>query len=231
MSEYLDTPIFGFALTVIAFQVGLYINRKVRNAIFNPLIIAITLIMIVLISLDIDYEIYNKGGSIVTFFINPTTVVLALPLYKQLNKLKGRGITITIGIAAGTIASFISVIYLGKLFGISETITLSLVPKSATTAISKEISSQIGGIPALTIAATSITGIIGYLMGPGIFKILGINDEVAIGIALGTASHAMGTAKAMEIGEVEGGMASLAIGVAGLMVVLITPLMIKLFFI
>jgi len=230
MKEYLNTPIFGFALSVIAFQIGLYINKKTKNALFNPLIIAIGLIMALLIVFDIDYEVFNEGGNIITFFLGPTTVVLALPLYRQLNKIKGKAHNILIGIAVGSIASFLSVIFLSKLLGIDEIIILSLLPKSSTTAISKEISSQIGGISSLTIAATSFTGISGYIMGPSILKLLKIDDKIAVGIAMGTGSHASGTAKAMEIGEIEGGMASLAIGVAGLMVVLIAPMVVKLFF-
>lgn len=225
--DYLNIPAFGFIISVIAFQIGIYINRKTKKAIFNPLIIAIVLIIILLLSLDIDYEIYNKGGSIITFFLGPATVVLAVPLYKQIDKLKDSGLSVIIGILVGSITSIVSIIYLSKLFGLNEIITKSLVPKSATSAISQEISSQIGGIPALTIAATIGTGIIGNLIGPYICNLFKIKDEVAVGIALGTTSHSVGTAKAMELGEVQGGMSSLAIGVAGLLTVFLAPWLLK----
>lgn len=221
--EYLDTPLFGFAISFIAFELGLYINRKTKISIFNPLIISISLIIAFLLYFDIEYDVYNKGGSIISFFFGPATVVLAVPLYKQIEKLRTNGITILIGIIAGTLVGIFSVLYLGKLFGLDDSIIFSLVPKSSTTAISTEISKQIGGIPALTVAATVLTGIIGNVIGVPIYKLFRIKDEVASGVGFGTASHAIGTAKAIELGEVQGGMSSLAISVAGLVTVFLVP--------
>lgn len=220
---YLDTPIFGFVISIIAFQIGLFINKKTKKAIFNPLIIAIGLIIILLTYLNIDYEVYNKGGSIITFFLGPATVVLAVPLYKQIERLKSSGISVLLGIIVGCITSIISIFYLSKIFGLTESVSVSLIPKSVTAAISREISAQIGGIPALTVAVTVLTGITGNVIGPYVCKLFGIRDEVAMGIAMGTASHAIGTAKAMELGEVQGAMGSLAISVAGLITVFLTP--------
>ncbi|WMM24519.1 LrgB family protein [Tissierella sp. MB52-C2] len=220
---YLDTPIFGFVISIIAFQIGLFINKKTKKAIFNPLIIAIGLIIILLTYLNIDYEVYNKGGSIITFFLGPATVVLAVPLYKQIERLKSSGISVLLGIIVGCITSIISIFYLSKMFGLTESVSVSLIPKSVTAAISREISAQIGGIPALTVAVTVLTGITGNVIGPYVCKLFGIRDEVAMGIAMGTASHAIGTAKAMELGEVQGAMGSLAISVAGLITVFLTP--------
>lgn len=227
--QYLDTPIFGFVITIIALQIGNYVNRKTKIAIFNPLIIGIGLIMILLIMFEIDYETYNKGGSLVTFFIGPATVSLAVPLYRQIKMLKGNSIPVLGGIIAGTVASIISVVCLSKLFGLDHIFLISLIPKSSTTAISQEVSAQIGGIPALSIAATIVTGIAGYVSGPYILKFFGIKDKIAMGIALGTISHASGTAKAMELGEVEGAMASLAIGIAGLTTVFLAPWIVIIF--
>lgn len=221
--ECLDTPLFGFAISFIAFELGLYINRKTKISIFNPLIISISLIIAFLLYFDIEYDVYNKGGSIISFFFGPATVVLAVPLYKQIEKLRTNGITILIGIIAGTLVGIFSVLYLGKLFGLDDSIIFSLVPKSSTTAISTEISKQIGGIPALTVAATVLTGIIGNVIGVPIYKLFRIKDEVASGVGFGTASHAIGTAKAIELGEVQGGMSSLAISVAGLVTVFLVP--------
>lgn len=220
---YLDTPIFGFVISIIAFQIGLFINKKTKKAIFNPLIIAIGLIIILLTYLNIDYEVYNKGGSIITFFLGPATVVLAVPLYKQIERLKSSGVSVLLGIIVGCITSIISIFYLSKMFGLTESVSVSLIPKSVTAAISREISAQIGGIPALTVAVTVLTGITGNVIGPYVCKLFGIRDEVAMGIAMGTASHAIGTAKAMELGEVQGAMGSLAISVAGLITVFLTP--------
>lgn len=225
--DYLDTPFFGVFISIIAFEIGLFINKKTKSSLFNPLIIAIVLIIVFLISFNIDYEIYNKGGSIISFFLGPATVVLAVPLYKQIEKLKQNALPIILGILLGSVMAIISVIYLGKLFKLDEVIILSLIPKSTTTAISMEISKEIGGIPALTMAATVIAGISGNIIGPTICKIFKIEDETAIGLGMGTASHAVGTARAMELGEIEGAMSSLSIGIAGLITVLIVPWLTK----
>ncbi|HHV39193.1 MAG TPA: LrgB family protein [Tepidimicrobium sp.] len=227
--EYLDTPLFGFAISIIAFEIGMYINRKTKISVLNPLIIATSIIIGLLLYFDIEYDIYNKGGSIISFFLGPATVVLAVPLYKQIDKFKANGIIILIGIAVGSLVNIISILYLGKLFGVTDDVILSLVPKSATAAISMEISRRIGGIPALTVAAAVVTGITGNVIGISVYRIFHIKDEVATGVGLGTASHAMGTAKAMELGEVQGAMGSPAISIAGLMTVFLAPWLIWLF--
>ncbi|MDU5082444.1 hypothetical protein CIW83_01510 [Tissierella sp. P1] len=224
---YLDTPIFGFVISIIAFQIGLFINKKTKKAIFNPLIIAIGMIIILLLSFDIDYEVYNKGGSIITFFLGPATVVLAVPLYKQIERLKTSGIPVVVGIVVGCSISIISIFYLSKILGLTEPVSLSLVPKSVTAAISREIAAQLGGLPALTVAVTVLTGITGNVIGPAVCKLFRIQDEVSVGIAMGTASHAIGTAKAMELGEVQGAMGSLAISVAGLITVFLAPWLVQ----
>ena len=227
--KYIDTPLFGFFLSIIGFQIGLYINKKTRKAIFNPLIIAMAIIIAILQVFKIDFETYNKGGSIITFFIGPATVLLAVPLYKQIDRFKKSALPVLIGIIVGSSITIISILFLGKIFGLTELITRSLVPKSTTTAISQEISLQIGGIPGLSVAATVITGIIGNLIGTSVLKIFKITDEEAVGVALGGSCHAVGTAKAMELGQVQAAMASISIGIAGIVTVFIAPLLIKLF--
>ncbi len=154
-------------------------------------------------------------------------MVLAVPLYKQIEKLKENAVPIIAGILVGSIVAILSVIYLGKLFKLDEVIILSLIPKSTTAAISMEISKEIGGIPALTMAATVIAGISGNIIGTSICKLFKIEYKTSIGLGLGTASHAVGTAKAMELGEIEGAMSSLSIGIAGLITVIIVPWFIK----
>ena len=225
--EFLDTPIFGLLLSILAFEVGLFINKKTNLPILNPLIIGIGLIIGFLLAFDIDYEVYNKGGSVISFFLGPATVSLAIPLYKQIEKLKENGVPVIVGILAGCIVAVGIVIYLGKIFGLDEVLILSLAPKSATAAISSEISKQIVGLPSLTVAVTVLTGITGNVLGPYICKLFKIKDEVAVGIGMGTASHAIGTAKAMELGEVQGAMSSLAISVTALLTVFIAPLLVK----
>ena len=230
MIKFLDTPLFGILISILAFEIGIFINKKTRLSILNPIVIAEVLIIVFMIVFNIDYEAYNKGGSIISFFLGPATVVLAVPLYKQIEKLKANGLPIIVGITVGCITAILSVCFLSKLFSLDEVIIMSLLPKSVTAAISMEVSSQIGGIPALTVAATVVTGIVGNVLWPYISKLFKIENDVASGISLGTSAHALGTAKAMELGEVEGGMASLAIGVAGLVTVILAPILTKLLF-
>lgn len=230
MIKFLDTPLFGILISILAFEIGIFINKKTRLSILNPIVIAEVLIIVFMIVFNIDYEAYNKGGSIISFFLGPATVVLAVPLYKQIEKLKANGLPIIVGITVGCITAILSVCFLSKLFSLDEVIIMSLLPKSVTAAISMEVSSQIGGIPALTVAATVVTGIVGNVLWPYISKVFKIENDVASGISLGTSAHALGTAKAMELGEVEGGMASLAIGVAGLVTVILVPILAKLLF-
>lgn len=228
MVKYIDTPLFGVAISIIAFTIGLYINKKTEKAILNPLLLAQIMIICFLLYFDVDYEIYDKGGSIIGFFIAPATVVLAVPLYKNLKLLKGRGLIILIGIIVGSLAGILSIFIMGKMFKIDGAIMASMFPKSTTSAISMEIADQIGGIPALAVAFTAITGISGNLMSDYIFGIFKINDKVAKGIALGTTSHAIGTARAIELGETEGALSSLSISVAGIVSVFLIPWFMKL---
>jgi predicted murein hydrolase (TIGR00659 family) len=230
MAEFLNTPLFGIVISIIAFQIGVWINKKTKLSICNPLIIAIILVIVFLISFDIDYDTYNIGGSMISFLLGPATVILAVPLYKQIDKLKEDGLPIIVGIVVGSLTSMLSVFLLCKLFGLDEVLTLSLMPKSATSAISMEISDQVGGIPALTVSAAVFTGIIGNIVGPHVYKLFKVKDEVAEGVGLGTAAHSAGTAKAMELGEVQGAMSSLAIGVAGIVSVFLMPWLVKILF-
>lgn len=228
MEYYLDTPLFGVTLSIVAFIIGVYINEKMELSITNPLFISSLIIITFLLYFNIDYEIYNKGGSIISFFIGPATVALAVPLYKNIRLLKENYISILIGITLGSIAGIISIILMSKLFAIDNIIMISLLPKSTTAAISMEISDQIGGIPSLTVAFTVITGILGNSMAFYVFKLFKIKDETSRGVALGTSAHALGTAKAMEMGEIEGALSSLAISVAGIISIFLIPWLIKL---
>ena len=227
MALYLDTPLFGVTISIIAFIIGIYMSKKTKIAIINPLVVSYIIIISFLLYFNIDYEIYNKGGSIISFFIAPATVVLAVPLYKNIKLLKERWPSILIGITLGSLAGLFSIFLMSKIFKIDDIVMLSLFPKSTTAAISMEIADQIGGIPALAVAFTAVTGIVGNFMGDYIFKLFKIKDKVSRGVALGTASHALGTAKAMEMGETEGALSSLAITVAGIISVFLIPWFIK----
>jgi len=228
MAEYFDTPLFGITLSLVAFIIGMYVHGKIKMTIFNPLLISAIIIISFLSYFDIDYDTFNKGGSLISFFIAPATVALAVPLYKNIKLLKKRWLSILIGISLGSLAGLFTIFILSKLFKIDQTIMVTMFPKSTTTAISMEIAEQIGGIPTLAVAFTAVAGIGGNLVGEYVFKLFKINDKVSKGVALGTASHAVGTAKAMEMGETEGALSSLSIGVAGIVSVFLIPWFMKL---
>jgi len=229
MSELISNPMFGILITLIAYEIGLYLQGRTGLAILNPLLISTMLIISFLVITGIDYDSYNVGGKILTFFITPATVALALPLYRNFKLLVENLWPIFIGIIGGIIVNFISIYFLVKYTNLDEQLFYSLVPKSVTTPIGIELSSQIGGMPQITIAAIIISGLTGVIAGPIIFKVFRINDKVARGIAYGTTSHALGTTKAIEEGEVEGSMSGLSIGISGLLTAVIVPVMIKLF--
>ena len=219
MKALVSNPVFGILVSLAAFEIGLWINRKTKKALFNPLLLAIALVIAVLRIFDISLEDYNKGGQIISFLLAPATVALAVPLYKNISLLRKNAVSIIAGIFTGSLTSVVSILLLSKAFGLDSTIALSLASKSVTTPIGIEITKQLGGIPEITGAITS----------PWLCRTLHIKDKVAIGIAIGTAAHAVGTSKAIELGEVEGAMSGLAIGVAGLTTVVITPVLVSVF--
>lgn len=230
MKEYIDTPSFGILLSIGSYLIGLAVYKKFRLPILNPLLITTAIIIAVLKGVDISLETYNKGGDLIKFFLAPATVILAVPLYKQLDLLKKNLIPILVGVGAGSITSMISVILLSKLVGLDLVISKSIVPKSITTPIGMEISKTFGGVVPITIVAIVITGIVGAVFGSIIVDLGRVRSKIARGLAMGTASHAIGTSKALEMGEVEGAMSGLAIGLAGTITVLLAPIVFKLFF-
>jgi len=223
MSDYFNSSLFGATLTVVTFLIAKYINQKTKKAILNPILMSAVVIICFLKYFHIDYETYNSGGKIISFFIAPATVVLAVPLYKNIRLLKEKWLTILIGITVGSLAGLVSIFVLCKLLGLDRTVMVSMFPKSTTSAISMEISEQIGGIPSLSVAFTAVAGISGNILGEYVFKLFKIDNKVSRGVALGTASHALGTAKAMEMGETEGALSSLSITVAGIISVFLIP--------
>ena len=229
MNDIISSPVFGVLISIIAYEIGALIKQKLKLSIFNPLLIAIIILIIFLLKFNIKYDDYNNGGQVISFFLAPATVALALPLYKKFSLFKENALPILVGILCGAISGIISVIALSKLFNLSGELTKSLIPKSITTPIGMALAKQLGGLPSIAVVAIIITGILGSIIGPFLYKILKINDKVAMGIAMGSASHAVGTAKAMEIGETEGAMSSLTIAISGIMTVLIAPILWNLF--
>lgn len=215
---------FGAALTLIAYVAVVSVTKRFKSKLINPLLIAILVVIAMLLLLNIDYVDYYEGAQYVSVLLTPATICLAIPLYQHREKLKLHLSAILIGILVGSISSLIIVLLLSFAFELSREIYLSLLPKSITTAIGVGISQEIGGLPTITIVVILLTGVLGSLIGETIFKLFKIKHPIAQGLALGTSAHAMGTSKALEIGEIQGAMSSLSIAVAGIITVILSPL-------
>ena len=225
MNSFLqDSVFFGVFISIVTYEIGALIKKKWNVAIFNPLLISIALIMIFLLVFDVEYETYEYGAKYLSYFHTPATVALAVPLYEQLEPLKKNWKAIMAGILAGALTSAVCVLVMSILFRLTHEQYVTLLPKSITTAIGMGLSEELGGIVAITVAVIVVTGIVGNMFAEGICRLFRITDPVAKGIGIGSASHAMGTAKAMEMGEIEGAMSSLSIAVSGLLTVIISIL-------
>lgn len=229
MNHVINSPVFGVLISIMAYEIGDLLKEKLKAPIFNPLLIAIIILIIFLSKFNIKYDDYNNGGQVISFFLAPATIALALPLYKKFSLFKKNALPIMVGILCGAIFGIVSVIVLAKLFDFPVELTKSLIPKSITTPIGMALANQLGGIPSIAVVAIIITGILGSIIGPFLYKILNMNDKVAMGIAMGSAAHAVGTAKAMEIGETEGAMSSLTIAISVIITVIIAPVLWNLF--
>ena len=220
MAELFASPFFGISLSVIAFWVGVRIQKKTGLVLCNPLLIAIVLVSAVLLVCRIPYESYNQGGAIINMFLAPATACLAVSIYTQINLLKENWLPILVGCTAGSITSMGSIYIMCRLFRLDEAVSASLIPKSVTTPIAVSISANLGGIQAITVVAVIITGILGSILAPVLIKLFRVKDPVAAGLAIGACSHAVGTSKALELGETEGAMSGLAIGICGILTVI-----------
>lgn len=221
MNSFFDNTIFfGAAITLLAYEIGLILRKKFKCAILNPLLFAIICIIGTLLILDIDYETYNKSAQYISYFLTPATVSLAVVLYRKLTLLKNNLKAVIAGIVSGVLASFGSIYLMSMLFGLSYKEYVTLIPKSITMAIGVGLSEELGGIVTITVASIVITGIFGNVIAEIVYKLARINEPIAKGLALGTAAHAIGTTKAVELGETEGAMSSLALVVAGILTVI-----------
>ncbi len=216
----------GVALTLIAYIFAKWLQKRTGWKVLSPLLTGTLFIIAVLLIGDINYENYRKGASIISFFIGPATVSFAIPLYKNLKVIKENLSLILFGIFGGLITGLISAFILALIFGINEQVTLSIYPKSVTSAIGFAISEMIGGKPEITLVLIVVAGVTGYISSEYIFKLLKIDNPIIKGISLGTNAHIIGTAKAMELGEKEGAISSAAITIAGLIMVFLVPLFI-----
>lgn len=215
-----DSIYFGVGISIIGYLLGEIMNKKFKLAILNPLLISIVFAITFLCVFNVDYETYNKGAKYLSYLLTPATVCLAVPLYQQLDLLKKNVKAVFIGILAGVISSLSSILILSILFKLSHEQYVTLLPKSITTAIGIGVSEELGGIPTITVAVIILTGLFGNLIASNIFKLFHIKNPIAMGLAIGTSSHAMGTARALEMGEIQGAMSSLSVAVAGMLTVI-----------
>ena len=216
METVFSTPYFGLVLCIGTYLIGLWVQKKTKWLLANPLMIAVLLSIGVILLLDVPYEWFNKGGSILQMMLGPVTALLALGIYNQRAVLKEYFVPVLAGCFAGSVTSIVSVLGLCHVFGVDKAVTAALLPKSCTTPIAVSIAESHGGLAAIAAFAVMVTGIIGALCAPLFSKWFGIKDPVAQGLATGASSHALGTTRAREMGEVQGAVSSIAIGVCGL---------------
>nr|WP_288556284.1 LrgB family protein [uncultured Mediterraneibacter sp.] len=222
MNDLFESSMFaGVTISLLAYLTGTVLKKKLKLPIFNPLLVSIILTMIVLVVADVDYDVYNKGASYLSWLLTPATVCLAIPLYEQWNLLKKYYQAVILGIAAGVLTSLTTVFVLAKLMGLDHKEYVTLLPKSITTAIGMGVSEELGGYVTITVAVIVVTGVFGNIFGELICKIFKITHPISKGLAFGSSSHAIGTAKAIELGEVEGAMSGLAIAVTGIVTVIL----------
>ena len=225
MNAFFEESMFaGVALSLIAYLIGVELKKKLKLGLFNPLLIAIVISILVLWIGKIDYETYSEGARYLSWLLTPATVCLAIPLYEQWGLLKQNYKAVFCGLLAGTITSLTTVFVLAKLCGLSHEEYVTLLPKSITTAIGMSVSEELGGYVTITVAVIIITGVLGNIFGELICKLFKITEPISKGLAFGASAHAIGTAKALEIGEVEGAMSGLAIAVSGILTVALSSL-------
>lgn len=208
---------FCVCLTLLAFLAGRTLQRKTNLAVLNPILIGAGIVMVVLCLLDISNETYQAGCRVLSYLLTPATIGLAISFYEQFQALKKHLAAVCIGVLAGTICSLVSILLLCRVFGLDRALTIALLPKSITTAIGTPLSEELGGIAAVTTAAIAITGIFGYTVGPLLCKVLRLTDPIAQGVAFGTSSHVIGTAKATDLSQLAGAVGSLSLTIAGIL--------------
>ena len=217
IETFTSSPFFGLTLTCAAWCLGRWVQKKTGLALLNPLVVAAAFILLVLIVFRIPYSSYEQGGSLISLMLSPVTAVLALNIYNQRALLKEYFVPVLAGCLAGCLVSVGSIVLLCRLMAVDSVITASLLPKSVTTAIAVAVSESAGGLQSVTVAAVMVAGTVGAIFAPLFAKLFRITDPVAEGVAIGACSHALGTTKALEIGQLQGAMSSIAICVCGIM--------------
>lgn len=230
MKEILtDSVYFGVAVSLLAYMAGMWVKKKMPVSFMNPLLVAMLLVIKILMVLGIDYETYDAGAKYITYFLTPATICLAVPLYKQFRILKQNKMAILLGIFVGCLCHGLTIIGLATWLKVEDEMMLSLLSKSVTTPIALGICHEVGGVSGITVLGTTIAGLMGAIVGPAVLKVAKITEPVAQGLGIGAASHAVGTSKMVEVGEVQAAMSSLAIVVTGLMTVVVVPILLQVF--
>lgn len=241
LNEYVaNNSFFGLILCFVMFRIGQIINQKTKIPFLNPLLLAIVFCIAFLKITGITYENFNKGGQYISFLIAPTTVALVISLYRNIDKLKANLLPILIGVIVGSIVAIASAYFMSSIFHFDRDLTVAMMPQSVTTPIAKSLTEEylgnfgvdktgIGTYAAITAVTVILRGVVGAIFAPIVMKIMHVKDSVAIGVGIGTSSHAMGTSKAIEMGEVEGAMSGLSIAIAGVCTVVLMPIFVMLF--
>ena len=221
MIEVFTSPLAWLTLSLLLFELAKAISARIKNPAANPLLMTALMLGTILVTTGTPLEDYESGGAFLTLMLTPATVALAIPIYRQRETLRRTLLPILAGTLVGSVVSVVSVFVLSRAMNLDWTVLAALLPKSVTLAIAMPLAESLGGLSAVTVVAVSITGIGGAVILPPFLKLLKIRDPIATGIAIGTASHAVGTSRALELGETEGAMSSLAIGITGLMTAVI----------
>lgn len=224
MNELFQNSVFaGVTLSLVAYMLGVWLKKRFKIGLFNPLLVSMLISIAVLKVGHIEYEVYNQGAKYLSYLLTPATVCLAIPLYQKWELLKKNYKAVVCGLLAGTVTSLVTVFVLAKICGLDHASYVTLLPKSITTAIGMGVSEELGGYVTITVAVIIITGVLGNMIGEVICKVFRITEPISKGLAFGSAAHAIGTARAIEIGEVEGAMSGLAIAVSGIFTVCLVP--------
>jgi len=219
------SPLLHLTMTLVAFQAASWIYEKAnKNPLLNPVLLSVIAVVIMLVLSGTAYEDYFEGAQFVHFLLGPATVALAIPLYRQFDKVRASALAVLSSILAGSLTAILTALAIGSLLGASSDTLLSLAPKSVTAPVAMGISEQLGGLPSLTAVLVILTGITGAVLGPVVLNIIGVKDWAARGLAMGTASHGIATARALQVNEVAGAFAGLAMGLNALATAILLPL-------
>lgn len=220
MQIFQESAFFGVLISLTAYGIGMFLKKKTGWSLMNPLLISIVLVIVALLVTGVSYERYAAGANIISYLLTPATVCLAVPLYQQVELLKKNARAVVLGITAGVLASLCSVLLLAIVFHFDHTAYVTFLPKSITTAIGIGVAEELGGNVSVAVVVIIVTGVLGNIFAEKFLQLLRIHEPIAKGIAIGCSSHALGTARAMEMGTVEGAMSSLSIVVCGVLTVI-----------